>query len=791
MSKKKKQGKSYNLHGKAINHAAYWYGLVFLWILAYFIAGAFYTDPVSGVLDLTNFKAQFLTVITHPFDVVYLNAMTCVLWMLVSVFWLIQYGKAMEKSGKRYMKGKEMGSAKWEDVEAFNAALASPNAGENMILSQKGRKNYDAKKTRLNNNVTIVGGSGAGKGASAVIPNLLENFDCNICTDPKGDTLDTVAEALERKGTLVKALNLCDMDTSLQYNPFLYIKKEKELYQLISNIIANTTPKDQKGGDSPFWDKAELLFDKAIFTYVWKECPQPYYKYTQNPINSQSEVLCLDHLNEVEIYRTPVNDSKGKQQQLTQTFRSVLRLLSEAAVKEDDREWSDLDCRMMVLENQLAAQGKFPESHASLENYNKVMRGAKDTVRSIVISADARFGVFSEESLLRILDDDQMELESIGTGHVKGREGLTKTMLFLVVPDDDSTYNFVVGMLYTQLFQVLYRVARTYPGNQLPMNVGFWMDEFANIKMPDDFEKILSTCRSRRIYIVIILQSLAQLKTLYPQDAWEGVLGNCDTFIYLGGNEKSSHKYVSEILGKWTIDKQTSGETLGKQGSASTNNDILGRELLTEDETSMLPNEECIFKVRGRYPVRDQKYYWFAFPEYDYIKKLPCWKSPVLVKKRGDQLITITYQSTYEFLTTSDLEKAKAQGQPVCHLLASDWFFLDQLSQEYEEEQQKEMERKGAELLASLDEQQLDEQIHQEKQQEEQRYKEKLATRQEMIELIMNVGFDEDQMAVLEETLALGFTIAQIQTIAKPDMSARQMLFLRKAMETSVTRRTS
>ena len=339
---------------------------------------------------------------------------------------------------------------------------------------------------------------------------------------------------LKNNGYNVKVINLLEMDKSDCYNPFSYIREETDVVKLITNLISNTTPKGATPSD-PFWEKAEGLFLQSIFYYVWLEV-----------------------------------------QPAKRNFETVLKLLGEAEVTEQGKA-SKLDVRMKFLEE----SSPLGANHPAVKQYNKCMRGAGDTVRSIIISANSRLAFLENKQVLRLLSKDELNLSDIGIG-VNG-DGETKTALFCVIPDSDKSYNFIIGMLYTQIFQELYYQADFNCGGRLPIHVTFMLDEFANVALPDDFCSLLSTMRSREISSIIIIQNFAQLKALF-KDTWETIPGNCDTFIYLGGNEQSTHKYVSELLGKGTIDKKSSGETKGRQGSSSRNYDVLGRELFTPDE---------------------------------------------------------------------------------------------------------------------------------------------------------------------------------------------------------------
>lgn len=367
---------------------------------------------------------------------------------------------------------------------------------------------------------------------------------------------------LKKNGYNVKVLNLLEMDKSDCYNPFDYIREETDVVKLITNLIKNTTPKGSNPPD-PFWERAEGLLLQAIFYYVWME----------------------------------VKPEK-------RNFETVLKLIGEAKVSEKG-EPSRLDLRMKYLEE----THPLKDNHPAVKQYNKCMRGAGDTIRSIIISVNARLAYLENKQVLRMLSKDDMNLAELGIG-VNG-DGQTKTALFCVIPDSDKSYNFIVGLLYTQIFQELYHQADFNCGGRLPIHVTFMLDEFSNVALPDDFCSLLSTMRSREISSVIIIQNLAQIKALF-KDTWENIPGNCDTLVYLGGNEASTHEYISKLLGKATIDKRTSGETKGRQGSSSRNYDVVGRELLTPDEARKFDNNKCLIFIRGFDPIIDRKYIPFS-----------------------------------------------------------------------------------------------------------------------------------------------------------------------------------
>lgn len=463
-----------------------------------------------------------------------------------------------------YMPGREYGTARLAPPKELNEVLSDKDPKNNKILSENLRISTNTRMTGLNNNVLIIGGSGAGKTFYVVKPN---GYNCGansfIFCDPKGELLRDVGTYLQEQNYRILVLNLVNMDESDCYNPFEYIRSDEDVVKLITNLVANTTPKNAHESD-PFWTKAESMYLQAIMYYVWYEYPK-----------------------------------QGK----TPNFRGVLDLLNKAKIPENEKELSELDILMYAL----------PEDHPALINYNKVRRGATDTVRSIIISANSRLAYMQNEKVLRILDHDDINISWLGEGAMENPE--KKTALFAVIPDNDKSYNFIVGLLYTQVFQELYFCADHKHGGRLPIPVAFWMDEFANVALPDGFCELLSTMRSREISCNIIIQNLAQLKTLF-KDSWETITGNCDITVYLGGNEQSTHKYISELLGKYTIDKKSSGETMGKNGSASRNIDVLGRDLMSPDEVRKLDNKKSLIFVKGYDPVLDDKYRTYEKDEF-------------------------------------------------------------------------------------------------------------------------------------------------------------------------------
>lgn len=533
-------------------------------------------------------KEQIVWCLLHPLKIYNDKSLSMV--FVGGLLWMVLSFTAYSRSDHNRMPGNEFGSAKWGEVREFNEKYAAKTADgegdlspENKVLSQNVRFRYDSDTLR-NNNVFVVGGSGAGKTAFFLTPNLLSLHDCNIYTDPKGSLVEELGAWLSgQRDTRVYTLNLCEMEKSMHFNPFLYIRSKSDVTKLVTNLIQNTnSPNIKNSSADPFWEKAERMFLESLFLYVWMECPKGVY-----------------------------NQKRGRAELLQKNWKTILYLLDEAQFVDADTP-PKLDLRMEEL-------AKKKPDHPAVKAYQRYRGGPDETIRSVIMTVNARMQPFDNEELLEIFSSNDIPLDEFGVG-IDG-DKKTKSNLFIIIPDDDDTFNFVPGMVYTLLFQELYRQARFF-GGKLPMDVGFWLDEMANIKMPNNFDKILATCRSRGVYCVPILQSLAQLKTLFADGAWEGIVGNCDTFIYLGGNEASTYEYVSKLLGKWTIDKRTSGESKGSSGSYSQNYDVLGRELMLEYELRLLPDDECIIFVRGENPIRDKK--WFPWEHEQYLEARKC-----------------------------------------------------------------------------------------------------------------------------------------------------------------------
>ncbi len=464
-------------------------------------------------------------------------------------------------SERNYRRREEHGSAKWGHAGSINKRYRAKIDEANKILTQNVRIGFDGHVHKRNLNVLVVGGAGAGKTRYYAMPNILQatkdtKFSM-VVLDPKGSTLRTCGNYLVSQGYDVRVLDLINLDRSHCYNPFVYLESDDDVQRLITNLIKNTTPKGSQTTD-PFWDQAAEMLLKAIVFYLFYEAPPE-----------------------------------------EQNFPMVMEMIRAGDVKENDDYYeSPLDILFSMLEE------RDPE-HIALKYYRGYHSGAAKTLKSIQISLIARLEKFNLPSLAGITQTDEMRLRELGE-----KPGA----IFALIPDNDQSFNFIIGMLYTQLFQQLYRSADFEHGGRLPYHVHFIMDEFANVCLPDSFDSLLATMRSREISVSIILQNLAQLKALFEKK-WESIVGNCDEFLYLGGNEQSTHKYVSELLGKETIDANSYGQNKGRNGSFTKNDLLQARELMTPDEVRMLDNRYGILFIRGEYPVMDLKYDLMKHPK--------------------------------------------------------------------------------------------------------------------------------------------------------------------------------
>lgn len=518
-------------------------GLPVIWWAALLLADAI--QPGRNLFELMEVLTEKLN---HPFQLHY-TEYTIKSVLVCTLLYAGGIG-IFYSSQKNYRRGEEHGSARWGDARQICKKYSQKPYSQNILLTQNFRISLDTHKHRRCLNILVVGGSGAGKSRGFALPNIMQCCCSMVITDPKAELLRKTGGLLEKKGYEVRVFDLINPDTSFCYNPFEYVHDDKDVLRLISNLIQNTTPKGSQSSD-PFWEKSETALLQALMLYLLHEAPPE-----------------------------------------EQNFAMIMEMLGSAQVKEEDEDYeSPLDILFDRLEM------RDPESIA-VKQYHIYKQAAGKTAKSILISVGVRLAAFNLPQIAKLTNTDELDLSSMGE---------KKVTLFCCIPDADTSLNYLVGMIYSQLFQTLYYMADRVHGGALPVPVNCIMDEFPNVSLPNEFEKILATCRSRSIYCSIIIQNMSQLKALF-KDSWESLVGNCDEFLYLGGNEKETHKYVSELLGKETIDTNTYGQTKGKSGSYSTNFQQSGRELLQPDEVRMLDNQNALLFIRGERPILDAKY---------------------------------------------------------------------------------------------------------------------------------------------------------------------------------------
>ena len=530
-------------------------GLPVIWWVAILLADAI--QPGRNLFELMEVLTEKLN---HPFQFHY-TEYTIKSMLVCTLLYAAGIG-IFYSSQKNYRRGEEHGSARWGDARQICKKYSKKPYSQNILLTQNFRISLDTHKHRRCLNILVVGGSGAGKSRGFALPNIMQCCCSMVITDPKAELLRKTGGLLEKKGYEVRVFDLINPDTSFCYNPFEYVHDDKDVLRLISNLIQNTTPKGSQSSD-PFWEKSETALLQALMLYLLHEAPPE-----------------------------------------EQNFAMIMEMLGSAQVKEEDEDYeSPLDILFDRLEM------RDPDSIA-VKQYHIYKQAAGKTAKSILISVGVRLAAFNLPQIAKLTNTDELDLSSMGE---------KKVALFCCVPDADTSLNYLVGMIYSQLFQTLYYMADRVHGGALPVPVNCIMDEFPNVSLPNEFEKILATCRSRSIYCSIIIQNMSQLKALF-KDSWESLVGNCDEFLYLGGNEKETHKYVSELLGKETIDTNTYGQTKGKSGSYSTNFQQSGRELLQPDEVRMLDNQNALLFIRGERPILDAKYDLMKHPNIRYTE---------------------------------------------------------------------------------------------------------------------------------------------------------------------------
>lgn len=466
------------------------------------------------------------------------------------------------KNAKKYRKGSEYGSARWGNANDIKPYMAE-KFEDNVILTETERLTMEGRpaagpKYARNKNILVVGGSGSGKTRFFVKPNLLQMHSSYVVTDPKGTVLIETGKALLDGGYRIKVLNTINFAKSMHYNPLAYIRSEKDILKLVNTIIANTKGEGNQSGED-FWVKAERLYYCALIGYIWYEAPEE-----------------------------------------EQNLNTLIEMINASEAREEDESFENpIDVLFKDLEE------RSPE-HFAVRQYKKYKLAAGKTAKSILISCGARLAPFDIKELRDLTEYDEMELDTLGD---------EKTALFVIISDTDDTFNFLVAIMYTQLFNLLCDKADDFYGGRLPVHVRFILDEFANIGQIPKFDKLIATIRSREISASIILQAQSQLKAIYKDNA-DTIVGNCDTMLFLGGKEKGTLKELSEILGKETIDLYNTGESRGKEVSHSLNYQKTGKELMSMDELCVLDGSKCILQLRGVRPFLSNKYDLTKHPKF-------------------------------------------------------------------------------------------------------------------------------------------------------------------------------
>ena len=591
-----------------------WAALSPLILWAATIAAYAYEDG----MNLFQWMGRFSQMLERPFAIGWTPH--TLKFMLMS---LLFYGCGIAlyySSRENRRPGEEYGSAKWGDPKELNRKyMDRQHKDANIILTQRVRLGMDGYTTQRNMNILVVGGSGSGKTRFFCKPGVYSANCSYLITDPKGELLRSAGGLLVAMGYEVRVFNLIDPSQSDGYNPFAYIRSEKDVLTLIDNLIRNTTPRNAAGND-PFWEKGEIALDSSLMLYLISEAPPE-----------------------------------------EQNFEMLIYMMNFAEVKEDDDQYrSPLDMLFRALEEE-------QPNHVAVKQYKIFKQAAGKTAKSIVVTAAVRLATFNIPQYADMTRTDEMDFGSLGE---------KKKAIFCLIPVNDSSMNYLVGMLYTQCFQELYLRADTKYDGRLPVPVRVIQDEWANVAQPESYPKILATCRSYNIGLNIIVQNIQQIKALYEKE-WEGIIGNCDTLLFLGGgNEPTSLEFIVKLLGKETIATRTRGETKGRSGSSSTNFQQTGRDLMTLDEVRKLKTDQAILFIRGEDPVLDKKYNIKRHPN---IKLTADGKAkPYIHKPQGAPDYALP-DLPYAFKSLDDYE------------------FIDMEDTEHESEQEEFLETDGAE----------------------------------------------------------------------------------------------
>lgn len=611
-------------------------GLFILLILAYFGCGLLKLDGVT----INNYQQKLLYIFTHPFRN-WWTKKTPAFMSVVFIAWIMFIAYYLDQN-RNYHFGVENGSEQWADVNKLSKTLRdSKNEKNNTYLSERIAVSNNALS---NMNMLVIGGSGSYKTTSVLTPNLLLAGMTNVILDIKGDLLRKHGNYLKEHGVKVKSFNLINPEESDRYNPMQYLQKETDVIRLITNMQASVKPPDAQKGD-PFWDDGVALYLQAMFFHEWLT---------------------------------------AKEENRKPTLNNILKLVNMESKHVGDGEEDDKTELQLEMDRLAELHG---DDYPPVRDYRKLKEGATETVRSIIIMVNAMLRLCETSALKRLFEDDDIDIPSLGLG-VDGNPN-KKTALFLVMPDNDQSFNFLISMFYTQLFDVLIRIADHKCHGSLPIHVRLWADEFYAGPKPTNTEVLMGTIRSRNLSIVPILQSIAQIKAVFPQEKWEVFLDNCAVMIYLGSGPAafSTHEYISKLLGEMTIDTRNDGVTTGSHGSSSLNNQRAGRGLMTPGEVKRLDRKKCLIFMEGQYPILDWKNLPFETPEWKESERLAGkegYKHPVRVVYNPKTMTyrTIRNESKFQAIDKKDVafykEAEKTDNSiKVCEVNEEEFLYLN------------------------------------------------------------------------------------------------------------------
>lgn len=610
--------------------------LIILIIGAYFGCGLMKLDGVT----MSNYQEKLLYIVMHPLRNWWTNK-TPAFMGVVFIAWIMFIAYYLDQN-RNYHFGVENGSEQWADVNKLSKTLRdSKNEKNNTYLSERIAVSNNALS---NMNMLVIGGSGSYKTTSVLTPNLLLAGMTNVILDIKGDLLRKHGNYLKEHGVKVKSFNLINPEESDRYNPMQYLQKETDVIRLITNMQASVKPPDAQKGD-PFWDDGVALYLQAMFFHEWLT---------------------------------------AKEENRKPTLNNILKLVNMETKHVGDGEEDDKTELQLEMDRLAELHG---DDYPPVRDYRKLKEGATETVRSIIIMVNAMLRLCETSALKRLFEDDDIDIPSLGLG-VDGNPN-KKTALFLVMPDNDQSFNFLISMFYTQLFDVLIRIADHKCHGSLPIHVRLWADEFYAGPKPTNTEVLMGTIRSRNLSIVPILQSIAQIKAVFPQEKWEVFLDNCAVMIYLGSGPAafSTHEYISKLLGEMTIDTRNDGVTTGSHGSSSLNNQRAGRGLMTPGEVKRLDRKKCLIFMEGQYPILDWKNLPFETPEWKESERLAGkegYKHPVRVVYNPKTMTyrTIRNKSKFQVIDKKDVEFYKEAEKTdnsikVCEVNEEEFLYLN------------------------------------------------------------------------------------------------------------------